>query len=1193
MSKGKYDKINNYNLSYENFLEAVAEFDGFISGISNNDIFLFTLPKKEYDITKKILDSERDNLLDFFIKNISSRILDRTTGTYFFDDMFNGRMHDTYFQLIAGNKDLEIPGKLFEPQKTNIDRIFGKSRGIGKYLHIIGPTSGNNIVDALSNNAFQNCVPMILEDGISLNMNDTIRYYDVSKLQSSPLLDKTGTPIYTEEDGVRIPKEYYSGAEFDKDIKNPEINKNKIGDRFTRPTLCGMVFRHPKASWCSRNKSHLPIFFNAINAIEMSRCTPYIDIKIVTRKYGENDRQMGDINQVKFMRFTKKNGDSKFELDDSIGFGDYRPVNNAETAGETKIDNSKLDYSYMDVFTTPATFSNANVNKENGYIFSKNGNVNDPILEPISPFLSLQNLTVSINSAGFGLMASKKASLSMTLHDRSRLRDLAPILSTTQFATTKIIIEYGWNHPEGGVTSDNPIGKYLDALKDRSVFQVVGSDFKFGSGNTVDIDVSLAAYGFRQTERIHCGMGPEVPLNVLNDYIEKAASDIIGSLKGKEDKQVPEIRQKVKTNSRAARSLASAISWNSYEEIAKSLKNGDKDDIVLDKLKLILNPVQYKKSEKTDVIDNSIDTNTLETIIYAESEVKNSIARVFGKLSDLENPQAIDAFASSYVSGYPPEEGISESSIRNDIAVADDNYDGRQVSLGKIISHFIGHPLASSCLYDEVQLVFYPLNHHAAGGRVHTTASFPIPVKMIKDKIVERLRQNSHLSIKSFFALLEKIVRDRNLPAYCISDLYTKETKLKSAEPEDFRKMMADRIKNKDIGGLGFDESSQDDKELIELLESDKTGDDFYNALNKKEAIEKVNKELSDFDKEIKLLAKAEIDLNFPYPNKPIQIPNGPLVTSNAVANLLLSGAKNNYAAKSQERDNMLSLSKRYKVIKDALISEAVDERKSSLKQRCENLYTTDGLTNLYPAEDKFIRPNIAMDFEVIDVIEPPKKIKSLFKRSVSSKGLQEDKQILRVHIYDEESVMDPEQFGILNSLIEGTSNKTLGGKNYEKIKENLSDMSFNEIKQIVKRSYPTIIYGAQNSTVNNISVSANTSGQLANVLMVESYGNLKNGQVDGFNYENEFESAVLLPNTVSIDMMGMPMIGRGNNIFVDFSTNTSVDNIYTVKSVTHTISAGNFKTSIEAVPSQMGAISNFKENIVSTIEHYQKLSKT
>ena len=57
-------------------------------------------------------------------------------------------------------------------------------------------------------------------------------------------------------------------------------------------------------------------------------------------------------------------------------------------------------------------------------------------------------------------------------------------------------------------------------------------------------------------------------------------------------------------------------------------------------------------------------------------------------------------------------------------------------------------------------------------------------------------------------------------------------------------------------------------------------------------------------------------------------------------------------------------------------------------------------------------------------------------------------------------------------------------------------------------------------------------------------------------------------------------MITRGQSLFIDFGTNTSLDNIYTVKSVNHSITAGEFNTDLELVPSNMGAISSFRKKI-------------
>ena len=108
-------------------------------------------------------------------------------------------------------------------------------------------------------------------------------------------------------------------------------------------------------------------------------------------------------------------------------------ASDAEGAGE------QFRVSTLDVKNPPLDkHGQVDFNKD---FFGKNNN--DPVLEPISPFLTLSSLNVNITGAGFGLMSSKRADLSLVLHDRSRLRDLAPLVSSTQFATTKIIIEYG------------------------------------------------------------------------------------------------------------------------------------------------------------------------------------------------------------------------------------------------------------------------------------------------------------------------------------------------------------------------------------------------------------------------------------------------------------------------------------------------------------------------------------------------------------------------------------------------------------------------------------------------------------------------------------------------------------------------------------------------------------------------------
>ena len=56
-------------------------------------------------------------------------------------------------------------------------------------------------------------------------------------------------------------------------------------------------------------------------------------------------------------------------------------------------------------------------------------------------------------------------------------------------------------------------------------------------------------------------------------------------------------------------------------------------------------------------------------------------------------------------------------------------------------------------------------------------------------------------------------------------------------------------------------------------------------------------------------------------------------------------------------------------------------------------------------------------------------------------------------------------------------------------------------------------------------------------------------------------------PVTLSLDTFGCPYINFGQQFFVDFQTNTSIDDIYAVSGVSHSLSPSEFKTQIKLTP--------------------------
>ena len=694
-------------------------------------------------------------------------------------------------------------------------------------------------------------------------------------------------------------------------------------------------------------------------------------------------------------------------------------------------------------------------------------------------------------------------------------------------------------------------------------FQVIGSDYSFSDGGEVNIDIKLAAYGFRNNQRIHVGAGPVVPLNAVRDIIDSAANDIIAEkykeFKDKTD-DVPDLRQKIKTVARNARSVNSSLSWETYRKVIEKTKS-DKDEFLRilkilfsNKVQLAIDDNDGKLSPEDKKLYDEIKNSG---IIDLENNNETLVKKTYDKLNTLYVDTHPDPFIGAMVHGSDDAENINAdikdtaegTNNNNDfyhiiktnfnmtarVYETEDNLDNDElahVTLGKVISSFIGHSIAASNLYDEVQLVFYPMNHHAGGARVHTTASFPIPIFKLEEMITNQVAKNSQLTVSRFFSLLEReIISDKNLTAYGFIDIKAAGEKARLKEIKEFEDKfdaIKDLVKDKRLNGLGLNENDDIDKAALHHLKR-RSGKGFVNHVKSKSG------------DDAKTLKKIK----------------------NRITNIF--------------SDYVGYVSGQYQ---------------GQITAKCEEMYKNDGLD--ITTEPKFVKPNISMDFEVVPVIDTNTSVVSLdgFKgwvdryinnnRGEQSNGLKLNKSIMRIHIYDEEAIQSPSEHTLLNSLIRGNPSTIL---KKEGVKGATNNLSYWDIKQIVKRAYPTVNYGSAGSTVRSIGVGSNTAGDLNNVLMVESYGNLKNGQIKGYNFENSFDSATLFPNSITLDMIGMPMIGRGSSIFIDFNTNTSLDNIYTVRSVNHSLTAGNFSTNLDLVPSNIGAISNFKEDIVRRVK--------
>lgn len=1108
--------LNNSKIGMELFLNIVSKFKKFIAGGgSNQNMFSFLETGdsnlKENEIRTEILNFHEKDEYAYQIEKIKRDImfplLDNSQFAYSIQDILNMKAFksrnigaDSSIDFSNPNTNFmdiiyedEYAHNLFDAQIKTGD--LPNAGSVSNYKKVTA--SVKDMVTPIKT-VYQTKTLNEFKD------NDLFKESDPDAPESDPdrkrlIVGNFATPSYETE------KIYVNGGK--------ESGSPPPSNRYSSPGLAGIVIKNPNFGITARNADPINIFFNAIPPLEMSRCTPYINVAVVTIQDDLNPKKM---NNATFMRFVKKDGEG-YKLDENIGLHKSKPYdyNSFGTLfNDNKFDENVLrDVSLMDIFTSTQMASNANINNSNSSL--NQSSLSNHVLEPISPFLTLNSVSVDISGMGIALFSSKVASMELTLHDRSRLSDVSSLVAPNQFGFTKIILEYGWSHPEGGITSDNDIGKFLNSARDRSIFTVKSSNFSFSDGNTVKISLALACFGADESKSVSAAAGSKIPLSVFKPTIERiidhklendanSITDDQGkSLKHREVRHILNVAQR---NMTATDSLITYKEYtdliNVYRQNAGGGSINDDDSFIKmlsnlvtslgDQNSLLTKKTVSKEVKKTRFIPNELNKDATKLLygkLYALTESFS------GELSFLN----LDHMSLSVCD-------FTDFKTVNSLISNEGKEKSGYVSLGKIIMSFVGHSLTMSGLFDEVQVYFYPLNVNSGAARGHTTASFPISKAKLKEVIAKKVSSDSSISINTIFNLIErKIIRDNSNFAYGLNS---------------------------------FENQYQSELDAIKILEEEYT-------------------KLKEDSPEIET-----------------------------------------------KKETILSRKKL-----------AREGRKEGISSKCAEYYSKDK----GPAtEPKFIRPNLSLYMETIPsvTVDDDGSVSESYNESLED-FRKFQKNICRVHIYDEESVTKPFESFLNGMLTEGSAGKAVvrslsnenknGGGNIESyLKEKKSggevlnsfsnsetlkgkmihytlNTSPTKIKAAVKRGYPSITYGASNGVIKNISVSSNVSNNVSQVIMISS--NARNNPQSNKNQKNNLEEMKVVPSTVSVDMIGNPFIQRGNQIYIDFGTNTTLDNIYTVKTVKHTLSAGEFSTSVDLIYAGQGEISSIRDKIATAID--------
>ena len=110
----------------------------------------------------------------------------------------------------------------------------------------------------------------------------------------------------------------------------------------------------------------------------------------------------------------------------------------------------------------------------------------------------------------------------------------------------------------------------------------------------------------------------------------------------------------------------------------------------------------------------------------------------------------------------------------------------------------------------------------------------------------------------------------------------------------------------------------------------------------------------------------------------------------------------------------------------------------------------------------------------------------------------------------------------------------------------------------------PTLKYGTEFSGILAASLSTQSNPAMETIHMQRQQAS---GGATPTGARDDGLPMTIKPVELSLDTFGCPFINFGQQFFVDFQTNTTIDDIYAVSGVSHSLTPGEFKSTIKLMP--------------------------
>ena len=516
--------------------------------------------------------------------------------------------------------------------------------------------------------------------------------------------------------------------------KNTNVNKNVKDPKTDEPSLGLIQVNSPFLSLPSRNVLPVSLFCSSIPTIELSRSVPFINIRVVSPT---NAIQNGKPKTLSIGAFLMG---QDADLATGTVERDIAESNRSVILpGGVLVPSGSIPGNQsvfgMEMFTMPQTLINADLGV---------GSRGTPIIDKFRPLMSLGNVSINIVPAGHAAFAYKEAKISLKIHDRSRMQDVAQLLRPDMFGYNFIELEYGWAHPDDP-GENNPYAPFINSFRQKELYTVVSSNVGLSDNGSVSVDIRCSLKGARDLMNLNAISDQWVDVSratEMFDKVNKTISDMLADksdLGAAEDIRYAEIVRSVSKSGANGRFAISADELDEIKAFLGRLKESNDGDLTALRKSLVDifgedgTGGEYKKlnDDATKTFNGKID-----------SMIKSAEIKEFGKqpVSDTN---------------------ISDTSVDNKST----NVSRKYITFGKLVTCLLGSPLTKGN-FAEVQLYFYTFNSDAGAMNRRNIAEFPILVQTIQQAFSDAIKTDPKMPLIKMMRIILSLVNDSTAPAY-------------------------------------------------------------------------------------------------------------------------------------------------------------------------------------------------------------------------------------------------------------------------------------------------------------------------------------------------------------------------------------------------------------------------------------------